>query len=214
MTAAARTKLMACVALTCASVAYTQAPLDPASIDTAVANLEVGQSLTQGNSKLTLNQRATGTKDEKGWFTATSSRGGFAVRFPAPINDLTYSVVAEGGVQIEENMLTSETATTRFMVMCMKQAAFPVSAEIIDRTVGMVESQSHQFKSEHFKNGSMAGLQYSGIDAAGLYFAGQTFVMAKQICQFMVGSPDAFQGIPPDARTAFDSFRTVSGVNK
>jgi hypothetical protein len=133
------------------------------------------------------------------------------VKFPAPINDVTYSTKAPDGTPLEGNMLFSEASATRFMILCMKQDAFPISAQVVDQTVGIIESRSHQFKSARFTNGEISGLQYSGVDPNGLYFAGQTFAMAQQLCQFLVGSHEAFQGIPPDARTAFASFRPENG---
>jgi hypothetical protein len=207
----ARNKAMWYVALTYVGIVSAQAQLDPAMLNAAVAKLTVGQSLTQGASKLTLNQRSAGTEDAMGWFRATSTGGGFAVRFPAPINDVTYSTKTKDGTRLEQNILFSETATTRFMILCMKQDAFLMSSQVVDQTVGMIENRSHQFKSDRFTNGELSGLQYSGIDTAGLYFAGQTFAMGQDLCQFLVGSHEAFQGIPHDARAAFDSFRTVNG---
>jgi hypothetical protein len=190
----------------CAGIASAQIPLDPALVDMA-AKMQPGQSIVRGDSKLTLHQRHAGIKDANGWFLAKSAQGGFSARFPAPFNDETYSTKAEDGTQIEQNILTSETSTTRFMVTCMKQNKFAVSAETVDQIVKMIASASEHFKSEHFTSGRLEGAQYSGIDAKGTYFAGQSFLLGNQFCQFLVGSHTPFEGIPPDIRASFASFR-------
>ncbi len=161
--------------------------------------------------KLTLNQRNAGTKDADGSYLAESSEGGFSARFPAPVNEATYSASELGAVQIEQNILFSETSTTRFVLTCMRQNKFKMSAETVGEVVKMIASGAQQFKSERFADATHEGFQYSGIDATGLHFAGQSFLLGGRFCQFMVGSTSASRGISPEARAAFASFRPVLG---
>jgi hypothetical protein len=198
------------VAACVSGVAHAQVALDPTLLD-KIAKMAPGQSIVHGNSKLTLNQRNAGTKDADGSYLAESSAGGFSARFPAPVNEVTYSASDLGVAHIEENILFSETSTTRFMLTCMKQNKFKMSAETVDGIVKIIASSAQQFKSERFADATHEGFQYSGIDATGLHFAGQSFLLGDHFCQFMVGSTSAFEGISPEARTAFASFRPVLG---
>jgi hypothetical protein len=196
---------------TCGSgVAHAQVALDPTLLD-KIAKMAPGQSIVHGNSKLTLNQRNAGTKDADGSYLAESSEGGFSARFPAPVNEATYSASELGAVQIEQNILFSETSTTRFVLTCMRQNKFKMSAETVGEVVKMIASGAQQFKSERFADATHEGFQYSGIDATGLHFAGQSFLLGGRFCQFMVGSTSASEGISPEARAAFASFRPVLG---
>jgi hypothetical protein len=199
--------ICAVFALACGfGVTYAQVSVDPELID-LVAEMEPGQSIVRNNSKLTLKQRNAGTRDADGWFLAKSSQGGFSVRFPAPANDETYSAKGADGLEIEQNILFSETSDTRFVVTCLKQNKFQASAATVDQIVKAIANHSQHFKSAPFTNGALAGMEYTGVDAQGTYFAGQSFLLGNQFCQFLVGSPSPFEGIPADIRTSFASFR-------
>ena len=204
----------AILALACGlAVAYAQVSVDPELIDMA-AQMEPGQSIIRANSKLTLKQRNAGTRDASGWFLARSSQGGFSVRFPAPANDETYSTRGADGFEIEQNILFTETSTTRYVVTCLKQNKFQANAGTVDQIVRAIANHSQHFKSAPFTNGTLAGVEYSGIDTQGTYFAGQSFLLGKQFCQFLAGSADPFDDIPPDIRTSFASFRPATGHKK
>jgi hypothetical protein len=192
-------------------LAFAQVPLDPASIESA-AKLEPGQSIARGDSRLTLNQRGGGTKDEHGWYTATSKAGGFSVRFPAPVNDETFSAKAPDGSPIEQNILTSQTSTTRYMVTCTKVSQSLGSFdEAIKQIVDNIAFTSRGFKAEHFVLGVFDGTRYSAVDAQGVYIAGQVFIFGKQLCGFQAGSHTPLRGIPPEIHDWLSSFRPTAG---
>jgi|SRR5580658_610195 hypothetical protein len=182
------------------------AQLGPESVDKA-AKLEPGQSVFSGNTKITLNQRDAGTKDADGWFLVKSAKDGFSVRFPAPITDETHYIRGGNGASIEQNNLSARTSTMNFVVGCTKDRNHRISADTVHQVVTAIAGLSHQFASAPFKNGALVGTEYSGIDPKGTYFAGQSFMLGEQFCQFLVGSREPFNGIPAQARTAFDSFR-------
>jgi hypothetical protein len=188
-----------------------QAPLDPATIDLA-AKLKPGQSIVRGDGKLTLQQRAAGTKDDKGWFTASSKEGGFSVRFPAPANEETYSFKAPDGTRIEQNILTSQTSTTRYMVMCTKlNQSSEAAKQTLEQVIGSIEDSSQKFNVESFVLGRLNGTRYSGVDAQGVYVAGQLFLFGKQLCRFQAGSHVPFEGIPTEIHDWLVSFRPMEG---
>lgn len=181
-----------------------------------VAKMQPGQSLEQGNSKLTVNQRNGGTKDDSGWYLVSSVDGGFSARFPAPVNEATLAAEVEEGsvrMQLGENILLSETSTTRFTLVCLMAGQLKETAQNVDEIVKMTESHWRQFKSEPFTDPTHAGIQFSGIDEQGLAAAGQSFLLGDRFCQFLVvGFGKPFEGIPPEARTFFASFRPVRGT--
>ena len=197
------------VAIIC-GINSASAQLGPESTDIA-AKLEPGQSIVSGNSKITLNQRDAGTKDADGWFLVKSAKGGFSVRFPGPITDETHYIRGTNGASIEQNTLSSRTGTMNFTVGCTKERSHKISAEIVDQVVTAIASFSRQFKAAKFKNGALLGKEYSGIDRKDTYFAGQSFLLGDQFCQFLVASHDPFEGIPAEARTAFASFQPADG---
>jgi hypothetical protein len=184
---------------------HAQAMADPALID-MTAKMKPGQSLVRSAMKLTLNQRDAGTKDANGWFLAQSDRGGFSVRLPGPINDVTV-VSKDKHSQIEVNMLTTRTPSMNFIVYCAKQSGHEFSIDEVRRLVAALGDPKH-FKSEAFSSGPMSGFEYSGIDPAGNYIAGRMFLLNKQLCQFLVGSHIRTDGITPEIRGALESFQS------
>jgi hypothetical protein len=198
------------VIATAGATAHAQVGPDPVLFD-QVAKLEPGQSLQVGNTTLTLNQRKAGKKDATGWYLTSSVSGGFSARFPAPVNEETILITVANGpdhMKIEEHALLSEKSKTRFALTCAKVGELKASAQNIDEIVKMIESHSTQFKSERFTGPTHEGIQYSGIDEKGVHFAGQSFLLDSRYCQFLVGGAP-FDGIPPEARTWFESFRPV-----
>ena len=187
---------------------HAQGMADPALIDMA-AKLEPGQSMVRGNTKLTLNQRGAGITDAKGWFLAQSTKGRFSVRFPGPINDETI-VTKDRGSQIEVNMLNTRTPATSFMVFCTKESGHEFSTDEVRRIVAAIGGQAKNFKSEAFATGPTSGLEYSGVDRTGTYFAGRMFLQNNQLCQFLIGSHARTEGITPEMRSALESFESVN----
>jgi hypothetical protein len=166
---------IAFVATTCCSDIAVAQPMDPGTLD-IVAKLDPGQSIVRGDAKYTLHQRDAGAKDPKGWFFVKSTEGGFSVRFPAPANDITYRAKAGDG-EFEQNFLTSEVNSRRYAVTCTKPTKlFEASNATIELGVKDIANASRQFKSSHFSRGGLTGVEYSGIDAQGTYFAGQLFL--------------------------------------
>jgi hypothetical protein len=207
--------LSACfIVFASSTVVQAQVGLNPAWLD-EVMKMNPGQSIERGGAKLTLNQRNAGSKDGNGWYLAPSVAGGFSARFPTLVNEVTVTMEAVDGpdrVQLLENVLLSETSTTRFMLGCLKTGELKATAQNIDEVVKMVESHWTQFKSEPFTGAAHAGIQFSGIDEQGFPAAGQSFLLDDRFCQFLVvGFGKPFAGIPPDARTFFASFRPVPG---
>jgi len=187
---------------------HAQGMGDSALIDMA-AKMKPGQSIVRGDTKLTLNQRDAGITDAKGWFLAQSAGGGFSVRFPGPINDTT--MVTKGrGSQIEVNLLTTRTPATNFMVFCTKERAHEFSIDEVRRIVTAIGGQAKDFKTRAFASGPISGLEYSGVDSTGTFFAGRMFLLNNQLCQFLIGSHDRTAGITPEIRSALESFQSVN----
>jgi hypothetical protein len=190
----------------CGDIASAQ-PMDPATLD-RVAKLDPGQSIVRGDAKYTLHQRDAGAKDAKGWFIVRSTEGGFSVRFPAAANDITYRAKGGDGSEFEQNFLTSEASNRRYVVTCTKPTKlFEASNATIEHGVKDIGSASRQFKSAHFSRRGLTGVEYSGIDAQGSYFAGQLFLFGSQVCMFLAGSHRPIEGIPGDVHEWFISFR-------
>jgi hypothetical protein len=193
------------------SSASAQQLLGPEAIDMAAAKLQPGQSMVQGETKLTLNQRNAGAKDSNGWYLLKSANGGFAIRFPGPITDETVYARTPDGRAFEQNTLTTRITAMSFIAACTRTLNQKLPPDTIGQAVSVIAGFSKQFKSAPFKNGAISGVEYSGLDPKGSYFVGQSFMFGDQFCGLLVGSHEPLGGIPPQARTAFDSFRPADG---
>ena len=186
---------------------HAQAVGDPALLDRA-AKMEPGQSIVRGHSTLTLNQRDSGTKDTEGWFLAHSTKGGFSVRLPGPINDETI-VTKDTGSQLEVNMLTTRTPSANFIVYCATQSGHDFSIDEVRRIAAALGNPAKGFKSQAFSSGPISGFEYSGVDPSGSHIAGRMFLLNKQLCQFHIESHSRTEGITPEFRSALESFQSA-----
>lgn len=201
------------VAIACAtSIAHAQAKLGMDSLY-AVIKLQPGQSIVRDNFKLVLEQRDAGVRGASGWYLIKSAKGGFSVRLPAPVNEAVFYSKERNGFQIEQNYLLSESGAKKFMLVCTKHGKFllPRTPDPVQSMVSASESSFRQFKSAHFADATHEGVEYSGINESGAYLAAQSFLLGDTYCNFGVRSSEPFNGIPPEARTAFASFRLLPG---
>src|SRR5579871_1023939 len=189
-------KLILSLLLSCVLRAVEAQEMGDSELIDMAAKMTPGQSTVRGNTKLTLNQRNAGTEDAQGWFLAHSARGGFSVRVPGPVNDETM-VTKGNGSQVEVNMLNTRTPSAKFLVFCTKESGHEFSSDEVRRLVAAIGGTAKNFKSQPFGSGSRSGLEYSGVDRTGTFFAGRMFLLHNQLCQFLIGSHADAQEITP-----------------
>ena len=90
-------------------------------LQSRLADLQEGQSITDRGVTLTLHRKSAGSPNSEGWYPATSTGCGFSVLLPAPYNDFTSSATNPAGEVLKRHVIETLTADgAELAVVCME----------------------------------------------------------------------------------------------
>jgi hypothetical protein len=169
-------------------------------------------SLQHGQAKSIVHRTNAGTPDKDGWFLATSTDGGFSVRFPAPFTDATITSVADDGTPFKIYVLTSASESgARFSVQCFERADSKILDDGVADVLSKVRQRTRQFNSSELPHGALRGYAYHGVDMNGAPFAGEAFVAGSQWCSLLARfSSPQLEEVPREVKRSLASFQPKS----
>ncbi len=180
------------------------------SLSEQISRLKAGESLTT-SAGLTVKmiQKNAGVADKDGWYPARGADGAISVLFPGKFNEGVQTAKATDGALVTVHALgTATNEGMRLALNCFERSDSRISPDAVLGSVKDLEQQSVRFRRQPFFRGSINGLEFRGVYATGVDFAGQTFMTQRYLCQFIAEFPNtAWETIPPAVRKSLDSLR-------
>ena len=178
-----------------------------------IRGLAPGQSYTTPEGvTFTVRQRNAGVPDAEGWYLARSTEGEFSVRLPARFNDMTSVAKAEDGAVITVYTLgTTAKDGTRIGVNCFARSDSKFKAGGVTEAVKGLERWSRRFRWQPFSHDDISGVEFRGVYANGVDFAGHAFMAQNHLCEFIAEfASSPWEEIPAMVRTSLYSFRSTA----
>lgn len=178
------------VATACTAQPQPSAQPPKGDLRQAIAALEPGQSVTQGQVTITMLQKQAGEPGRDGWYSARSRGTGFRVDLPAAVNELTTIGPTTDGGRLESNSLGGATSDgQRFSATCMRRVdAKPLDVQT-DQIVRQLEARGKVVRRWAVRHGELGG---SGIEIAvsgsEAHFRGEFFGSSRTVCQLTAES--------------------------